>query len=1277
MKFRLAILVCSLLVGGLFFTAPGFAAQAQSPDPQATPVDSTEPDAATAELAGLLENALQNRIDSLAPLIFDVTIDHIVFSSDGQVAALWVAMRDPQTGEVLATEPSLVIANRSAPDAGWSLTLPPDEGFVSALTALPEELISSELRETFLAEVLDLDEPDGQVFRGYLLPWAGGLSKRLSGSIGHYLIYNSCSEYYCRYAYDFADGTMFPLLAAKGGEVYRFYDGCANGSTDCSNYIVLKDNSTEPVTYQTYLHLAYNTIPAELKSQGTQVLQGQYIGNVDDTGYSSGHHLHFHVFTTPTSTYWGPSVDIIFDDVSINGGRPRTCYEAANWPSLGSQCQDGDAFTSGNFGANPPTATLTLPVQGEVIGDGSLLVAGTASDDLGVTRVQAMAKIDGEWVPIGSSQVLSGAKSVSYILDIDLCDAGVPNGPLDVAVRVWDYEGNYSLTAQSPRTVIDNTVCLPEPPACQPAANQVALYSGPNYTGACRVLGLGTYASASSFSPVADNSLSSLLVGDSVEAILYEAVSTGGRSETIIQDDANLADNRIGTNRMSSIRVAERTLEISEPTLSAPFNVTTASITSADSLVLDWAAPGAVSFEATLSGPLSLTQAYSDSNAWSVGSLPAGDYTWTVKAKTVTGAVKTNSATFTVADTSLPSAPAITVPASQVEDTSGWTATTAGLWHWVTDYTLDGRTADAWVYNDGTDVGSSTVGASDLTSPPFTVPSGPAWLAFDYTTQTESDTPYWDQRWVQVSVEGGRFENLLQLSGERMATWLSSPWIDLSAYAGQSVRLRFHFDIVDKYYNGDLPEGGVVRGWAIDNVRVFSASLPACAESSNDAPGTATAINIGAPLAASICSPGDVDYYRFSAAAGQRIGAELTANGAALELALFAPDGRSLLDSSPNSVGLVAVEAGDYYLRVRAEDHPGVGSASDTYTLNLIQDSIPPSMTLLSPASSWLPASHATLVVQASDSDSGVARVEFLWHSPDWQNGDWVTLVTDSDGSDGWTGSFDPSALSNFEGSALAAQAFDFAGNSWTVARFNLKIDVIAPVSQLQTLPAVTYSTAVNLQWSASDASGEMARFELQVDEGNDGSWQMLDAAVPGTGRNYWYIGLPGATYAFRIRAIDAAGNAESFPTAAEAVTTLATDCSGDEYEEDDSAGSAKSLTLEAAPQIHSLCGSNDPDWVQFSLPDSQDLWMVVNSRSGGAAVRVSLYASGDTVNALATAQSGGVGKGVVLSWTAFPAGDYLLKIEPLRADVFGTDAKYSLWVGEPRKIYLPVVWKN
>lgn len=1206
MKRWLALWTCCILLGGFFITVQAQTADPQTPTPdtqtqepvaqtatpdaqvqatdtqaadaQATKTPTFDAEAENAALAALLQNTVQNRSDSLAPLIFDLYIDHVVYSSDGQIAALWVGMRDRESGEIVATEPSLVIARRGSLDQAWSLTLPPEDGYAEALAVLPEEVISEELRETFLAPDDAVSAAvDGTqsstVFSGYLLPWAGGLAKHLSGSIGHYLIYHSCSEAYCRYAYDFADGTMFPLLASKGGEVYSFNIDCANGDSACTNYIVLKDYSTDPVTYQVYYHLAYDTIPAALRAKGAQVQQGQYIGTADDTGYSSGNHLHFHVFTTPTSASWGPSVDITFDDVDTNGGRPRTCYEASSWPSLGSECHSGgDNYVSGNYGAYPPTASLTLPSSGEVITDGNMLVAGQAWDDIGVTKAQTIVKINGAWQLIGSAQVLGSAKTESYVMNVDLCDSQAPSGSLEVAVRVWDYEGNASIDPQSQRTITNKTFCVPDPPACQPSANQVALYSGANYTGSCKILGAGDYSSASAFAPVADNSLSSLLVGSNVQVLLYDDANFTDRSETIVQNDPNLADNRLGARRMTSLRVAARTSAVlSTPTLNTPFNVTTAAITSADSLVLDWAAPGAIRFQSTLSGPLSLTQDWTDSNGWSVGSLPAGDYTWTVNAKAVNGAVTSANLSFTVASASLPAANSLTVPATQLEDISGWSTTSAGLWHRSEGYALDGRTVNAWVYNDGTDVGSSTVGASDLTSPPFTVPGSNARLAFDYNTMTESDTAYWDQRWVQISVEGGRFENLLQLSGERMSAWLSSPWIDLSSYAGKSVRLRFHFDIVDKHYNGALPEGGVVRGWVIDNVRVFSQSLPGCAESSNETAATATAINVGAAVQGVICPAGDVDYYRFSTSEGQWVSVQISANGADLDLALLDPDGRSVIDSGSQSLELYVRTAGVYYLRVRAADHPGEGGAADTY---------------------------------------------------------------------------------------------------------NLSTADLAPVSQLQDLPAETNSTAVLLQWSASASVYGIDHFELEVDAGNDGSWATLDGAVSGGARSYWFVGQPGTTYGFRMRVIDRGGNAEDFPSGAEAVTHLAASCSGDGFENgDDASAGAATQSWGQSGESRNLCASNDPDWYAVSAPAGLNM-IIIRSLSGGAAVKVSLFAQSNLSTALAMAQSRGLGQGVVINWKAASAGNYRIKVEPLNEKLYGTDMRYTLAAVTAKIIYLPMIGK-
>ena len=123
---------------------------------------------------------------------------------------------------------------------------------------------------------------------------------------------------------------MYRLHASKAGTVWRTRWDAPNGDdSDMGNYIVLKDTSTTPTTYQLYLHLAQDSIPLELRAEGAYVAQGDFIGIADDTGKSTGHHLHFHVHTNPDS-YWGTSVDITFDDVDINGGRPPLISTSSN-----------------------------------------------------------------------------------------------------------------------------------------------------------------------------------------------------------------------------------------------------------------------------------------------------------------------------------------------------------------------------------------------------------------------------------------------------------------------------------------------------------------------------------------------------------------------------------------------------------------------------------------------------------------------------------------------------------------------------------------------------------------------------------------------------------------------------------------------------------------------------------------------------------------------------------------------------------------------------------
>jgi hypothetical protein len=384
-----------------------------------------------------------------------------------------LALRD-DSGRLLATEPGLVLAQRT--EEGWLVLLPGDPGWEELLSEMPVEMLPLEKRPApdhiALAPVTET-----LALTGYYLPYAAGTYRWLEGSISHFqsipdLGYPSCTEEFCRYAYDFTDSWHFPLLASKGGTVYASRDSCTDGNTACTNYIVLR-NANEG-TYQLYLHMANGTIPDKL-TNGTTVVRGQYLGDSDDTGYSTSQHVHFmvtnSVWVGGDGYYWGRSIDIRFADVAINNGIPRTCYEVTQFPIYdgATQCLGNrsdprnpanDWFMSGNTGAFPPTGTLTRPAAGITVTSGSnplMDVTATTSDDVRVTAVRLVARLGGQWVEIGP-RVTQQAQTNLYDWDVNLCDAGPLNGPIEVALRVWDHEGNVA-TALSPRTIQVDYAC--------------------------------------------------------------------------------------------------------------------------------------------------------------------------------------------------------------------------------------------------------------------------------------------------------------------------------------------------------------------------------------------------------------------------------------------------------------------------------------------------------------------------------------------------------------------------------------------------------------------------------------------------------------------------------------------------------------------------------------------------------------------------------------------------------------------------------------------------
>ncbi len=1303
-----AILLMLAWIGSLFGchspAAAGPALLLTPPPPQAA-------------LEDALKEAIVTRQDAVMGfVIYEVRIDRVIYDPGGNLAVLWLAMVDRETGLVLESEPGLAIAQRESGNAPWKISMQVDGDWNIKLESVPETLLSADQQVAFAAPP---PQAVVQTFGGYYLPWAYGTSRRLTQSIGHKYIYGNCPT--CLYSFDFADGSMFPLLAAKGGLVKYVSWSCPNNDHNCNNYLVLEDSSTNPISYQLYLHLAYNSIPPALRQAGVIVQQGQFIGNVDNTGASTGHHLHFHVHTTPGS-WFGTSQDITFLDVDINGGRPRMCVETQLSSSLPGWYPDchagGDWFTSGNVGANPPAAGLVIPADGSSITQPTLTLGGTATDNVGIARVEILANWQGSWQTVAPIVYNPAQSSVTFVSSVDLCALNIANGPVDFAVRAWDVEGNVTPGLPGVRSVAKNFACPQQvQTSCDPGPNEVTLFAEPGYQGACQVFdattnngsGPGWY-SASNLGLVGNNNAASLKVGSAVRAVAYDNSNFTGRPAAFESNDANFEDDRLGGNdRLSALIVQPLSTAPDAPVIDSPRNGTNLSPTSADSLVAAWWRGSAVAYQASLSGPVNKsTPGWVKLNHWSLGSLPPGSYTLTVQARN-SGGTSQSSLQFSVAAGSLPADAPVSLPyqVNFENGAPGWVAN--GVWRLAqtTDtlpplgnalLNLDddvefeqksieltqsspGQSAQVqaanayWASNNGMDYANSQVWGSDLTSPPIQIPAGSAWyLRFDTYTHTESSFPTWDRRLVQVSVNDGPFEDLYPLWDEPQQFWGSSPALNLSPYAGQTVRIRFHFDTIDSYYNS-------YGGWWIDNFRITNESPPtSCLDPQpNDDPTQALPLLANQTVSGQICAAGDVDFYRFDGLAGQQVAFDVDAQsiGSALDAYLYLYDASGGLivgqdDELPYEIidpllGYTLPQDGSYYIKIKAWNHPGAGGATYGYTLRAVQDVQPPQIVISTPNGNIIPAGAFTITANAFDEGgSGLARVDFYIHRPNWETHQWVFLGSDANGSDGYRWTVDPAQLGSLVGGALYARAVDGAGNSWGDLRVGLQIggDSTPPQLAWQPVSNPLPSSAILLQWTGSDAGSGLDRYELEYQLAG-ASWQTWGSLSAET-TQAWFLAAPGTIYNLRLTAVDRAGNRAS------AVQTLVFDiaCAPDAFEDaDDLPGSAPLSELEWSE--HTLCPAQDDDWLRV-IVTRDGLSAQAEPLGGGAAVILEFYdASGQVL--LASQAAGGLEQPTSLV-RPLPPGEYRLRIRPLYPTLAGSAARVRVRVVDGLLLFLPAI---
>ena len=1221
-------------------------------------------------------------------LLYNVEVNNVVYSEDGETVMVWLAALDPETGEVIAREPEIAVAKKNPEGQKgeadeWTVTLPYDSGYSDVIKTLPDGLLGQDFQQRFQTKYPE--SKTAATFGGYYLPWAGGVTKRLTWSVGH----SSCSGSACKYAFDFADGTMFPILAAKGGTVFAFQYTCNNGSTGCTNYIILKDNSTTPTSYQIYYHMAKETIPSNLRKVGAVVSKGQYIGNVDDTGASTANHLHFMVHTNSYG-YWGNSVDITFRDVSINydsttkGGRPRMPTETKKYGG------DGQiSYKSGNSTTGLPSGSITTPAQGAVISTQTLTVTGKGTDDRGIAKVQLQAFYDNAWHDAGTP-----ATSAAFTINVDMCASGasISDGPVSLALKLWDVEGNQTTGLIGLRGIVKSFRCgaVSTYHTCEPTKDQVALYSGDNYTGTCKVFAVGNYSTMSGIS-AAD--AASVLVGSNAQVTMYSGTSYTGRSETLVYSDPDLLDNLMNRDTVSSFRVKALSTVPTAPVISYPKSST--ALTTDSPVTLFWVNGGyADQFQAELSGTNGFTTITSDWNkatSWSVGSLPAGTFTFKVRGRNSSTAVASGytTGTFTVTAAAFTNTAADTAPWQDSFEygTNGWTAT--GLWKLSTARSISA--SNAWFYGEVADsafrYASGTRGT--LTSPVLTVPASGYYLHFFYRYNTESTSRYWDQRRVQISADGGPFTDVYQFSSDPRNVWLQSPSINLSAYANKKIRIRFSFDTLDDLRN-------VGEGWYIDDV-VINQNGPAtgCLEaSSNDTPALAGAISLTQPVGGDICPSGDVDYYKFTGTSGTRLTFDVDAQtiGSDLDsiLSVIYKDGTTVLVESDDEVANTVKDSliyyilpadGTYYLRVQAWNHPMAGGTSNFYTLRMYNDVTPPSATIAYPTSGTLvPNGIFNITVTGSDgSGSGIGHVLFYWHGHNWETGTWSKIGEDWNGSDGWRVTFDPTAQGTGSLGAIYAQVFDQSGNYTGTSSWGLKTDptqAAPPVPSSAIIPFATAASNLNtvlVQWNANDVGSGIASYEFQTQE-NGGTWQSwVPEGVSPASRSAWFIGNLGSSYGFRMRVVSSTGTKEDWTAAAETTIKLTGCTTGvDVSENDNNMASAKENIVEGDHNVHSFCGQNDVDWIKFTAVSGELYFINALPGNKAEAAVITLY---DSVgNALAEIFPAQLGAPTTLRWLAPANGTFYVKARNYNPLIAGDGATYQMWVNQGVRTYVPMI---
>jgi LasA protease len=501
----------------------------------------------------------------------------------------------------------------------------------------------------------------------------------------------------------------------------------------------------------------------------------------------------------------------------------------------------------------------------------------------------------------------------------------------------------------------------------------------------------------------------------------------------------------------------------------------------------------------------------------------------------------------------------------------------------------------------------------------------------------------------------------------------------------------------DTYAGGQVPLDDTVSSFAVFDVGGCWDTHCGDAYEPNDEQASAATMDYGDVRLGLVCPAGDQDLFAFTGRSGDRvvIGVEAASDGSSLDstLQLLDCDGTTVLAENddeatgrPDShIHHVLPHDGTFTVRVRDASHPAAGGADFFYTLHVMTDTVTPTIEFTSPETGGYldPGTHR-IAVEASDGESGVARVEFLWHDSDWTNPAWTWLGADTDDADGWSFDWDTSAIPEQSNIGVTARATDWAGHSVSTTTTDLTLDRTPPTVTLSVAPL--YGDApfrdfwVNLENGWDNLSG-IASYDVQFRDGAAGTW--TDWLTETTETALRFVGEDGHTYFLRGRARDRAGNVGPYTDGSASHTVTLCPVAADGYEADDTAGTARWILPDAPMEAHNFHAEGDVDWVRFYAAAGVTYTLATTNTGGHADTVLTLYDFGGSTVITSNDDYPGMWPASRIDWQPTTAGFYWASVAHWDPWAFGCTTAYGLtFVGSSPTppllhIYVPAVLRD